>query len=208
MVFFFTSNIVTPAVSMYMGVDKYENEELIKHSWPEDVWFHVDKLSSAHVYLRLEPGQTIDDIPETVVTDCCQLVKANSIQGNKENNVGIVYTLASNLKKTGDMDTGQVGFKDQKAVRRARVEKRINEIVNRLEKTRKDMPTQTFIEAKEERDRKERDERKKDAREQKAKDAEEARRKQEEASLRSYDTMMRSENMKTNRDRGDDDDFM
>lgn len=27
-----------------------------------DLWFHVDKLSSAHVYLRLGKGQTIDDI--------------------------------------------------------------------------------------------------------------------------------------------------
>lgn len=29
------------------------DEHLIKWGWPEDVWFHVDKLSSAHVYLRL-----------------------------------------------------------------------------------------------------------------------------------------------------------
>jgi len=62
-----------------MGIDKYESklsfnnnkmilcltlnaifaffsdEDLIKWGWPEDVWFHVDKLSSAHVYLRLRP---------------------------------------------------------------------------------------------------------------------------------------------------------
>lgn len=29
------------------------DEDLIKWGWPEDVWFHVDKFSSAHVYLRL-----------------------------------------------------------------------------------------------------------------------------------------------------------
>ncbi len=29
------------------------DEDLIKWGWPEDVWFHVDKVSSAHVYLRL-----------------------------------------------------------------------------------------------------------------------------------------------------------
>lgn len=29
------------------------DENLIKWGWPEDVWFHVDKVSSAHVYLRL-----------------------------------------------------------------------------------------------------------------------------------------------------------
>lgn len=30
------------------------DEDLIKWGWPEDVWFHVDKVSSAHVYLRLK----------------------------------------------------------------------------------------------------------------------------------------------------------
>uniref|UniRef100_A0A8D0KSK5 Coiled-coil domain-containing protein 25 n=1 Tax=Strix occidentalis caurina TaxID=311401 RepID=A0A8D0KSK5_STROC len=45
-------------------------------------WFHVDKLSSAHVYLRLHKGQTVDDIPKEVLIDCAHLVKANSIQGN------------------------------------------------------------------------------------------------------------------------------
>ena len=64
-----------------MGRDKEENEELIEHGLPIDVWFHVDNLSSAHVYLRLKEGQTIDDIPEDVLQDCLQLVKANSIQG-------------------------------------------------------------------------------------------------------------------------------
>lgn len=43
--------------------------------------FHVDDLSSAHVYLRLPPGVTMDKIPAAVLEDCSQLVKANSIQG-------------------------------------------------------------------------------------------------------------------------------
>ena len=38
---------------VYMGKDKFENEELIRYGWPEDIWFHVDNLSSAHVYIRL-----------------------------------------------------------------------------------------------------------------------------------------------------------
>lgn len=38
---------------LYMGKDKYENEDLIKYGWSDDLWFHVDKLSSAHVYVRL-----------------------------------------------------------------------------------------------------------------------------------------------------------
>ena len=82
---------------IYVGRDKFENEELIKYGWPEDIWyslsfllfsffffffffsfpfffflflyltfnfrFHVDDLSSAHVYVRLQPGQTIGSLP-------------------------------------------------------------------------------------------------------------------------------------------------
>lgn len=43
--------------------------------------FHVDKLSSAHIYLRLRDGETWDKIPEPLLTDLAQLTKANSIEG-------------------------------------------------------------------------------------------------------------------------------
>ncbi|XP_064267547.1 coiled-coil domain-containing protein 25 isoform X8 [Passer domesticus] len=91
MVFYFTSNAAAAVYTIYMGKDKYENEELIKHGWPEDVWFHVDKLSSAHVYLRLHQGQSLDDIPKEVLSDCAHLVKANSIQGCKLSSVTVLY---------------------------------------------------------------------------------------------------------------------
>lgn len=70
--------------------------------------FHVDDLSSAHVYLRLPKGKGLQDIPQDTLEDCCQLVKANSIQGNKVDNLSIVYTPVSNLKKTASMEVGQV----------------------------------------------------------------------------------------------------
>ncbi len=43
------------------------------------------------------------------------------------------------MKKTGGMEVGQVGFHDQKRVKTVRVEKKNNEIVNRLERTRKEL---------------------------------------------------------------------
>lgn len=112
------------------------DEHLIKFGFPEDVWFHVDNVSSAHVYLRLNKGETLDDIHQDVLIDACQLVKANSITGNKMNNIDIVYTTWDNLKKTASMDVGQVSFHYPKLVRKFRVERRINEVVNRLNKTK------------------------------------------------------------------------
>lgn len=41
---FFTSDVVQPPALIFMGDDKHENEELIRWGWPEDVWFHVDKV--------------------------------------------------------------------------------------------------------------------------------------------------------------------
>ncbi|KAJ2919155.1 hypothetical protein MD484_g1264, partial [Candolleomyces efflorescens] len=119
-----------------MGRDKVENEELIKYAWPQDVWFHVDKLSSAHVYLRMPEEMTWDAIPEALLIDCAQLVKANSIEGNKKDNLTIIYTPGDNLKKTGDMAVGQVSFHNDKRVKRTHVPRRENPIVNRLNKTK------------------------------------------------------------------------
>jgi hypothetical protein len=57
------------------------DEDLIKYGLEEDVWFHVEKLSSAHIYLRMNEGDSWENIPEELVVDCAQLTKANSIEG-------------------------------------------------------------------------------------------------------------------------------
>ena len=68
----------------------------------------------------------------------------------------MIYTPWSNLKKSGNMATGQVGFKDQKMVRKVYVERRENAIVNRLNKTR----VEKFPDLRAEKVEKEREERK------------------------------------------------
>jgi hypothetical protein len=49
-----------------------------------------------------------------VLEDAAQLVKANSIMGCKMNDVDVVYTMWTNLKKTEGMDVGQVGIHKEK----------------------------------------------------------------------------------------------
>ncbi|XP_038056835.1 coiled-coil domain-containing protein 25-like [Patiria miniata] len=205
MVFYFKSE----GYVIYVGIDKYENEELIKYGFPEDIWFHVDKHSSAHVYLRLPKGENIHAIPATVLEDCAQLVKANSITGNKINNINVVYTPWSNLKKTGDMDVGQVGFHKQREVLSVKVEKRSNEIVNRLNKTKEERMPDLQAE-REERDRVEREAAKKVTREKKEKEKEEARQREKDAEIRNYSSLMTASNMRSNAEvhSDDSDDFM
>ena len=71
MVYYFTS-IADPTAVIYMGKDKFENENLIKYAQHHDVWFHVDNLSSAHVYLRMaEPITSYDEISKELIQECC-----------------------------------------------------------------------------------------------------------------------------------------
>ncbi|XP_031959180.1 coiled-coil domain-containing protein 25 isoform X1 [Corvus moneduloides] len=207
MVFYFTSNAVAAVYTIYMGKDKYENEDLIKYGWPEDVWFHVDKLSSAHVYLRLHKGQTMDDIPKEVLSDCAHLVKANSIQGCKLSSVTVVYTPWSNLRKTPDMDVGQIGFHRQKDVRSLTVERKASEQLRRLERTRVERFPDLAAE-RECRDREERGRRRAQLQELRRAERDELRRKKELEELRSYSSLMKAENMSSNQDGNDSDDFM
>ncbi|PUZ54773.1 hypothetical protein GQ55_5G157900 [Panicum hallii var. hallii] len=198
MVLYFKARPHAGDYTIYMGADKYENEELIKYGLPEDVWFHVDKVSSAHVYLRLKKGETIDTISEGLLEDCAQLVKAHSIQGNKMNNVEVVYTPWSNLKKAPSMDVGQVGFHNPRMVRVLTVEKRVNEIINRLNKTRVERRPDLKAE-KEASNAAEKAERKMQLKEKKRKEEMERLEKEKWAELRSYKGLMVAEKMTSNR---------
>ena len=136
MVFFFTSLTHPKDAVIYMGMDKFENEELIKYSFPKDVWFHVENLSSAHVYLRLEGLSNIDEIPKELIEEMCQITKANSIEGSKKKDVGIVYTFAENLLKESDMEVGAVSFKKPKEKRHLKGVTKNKDILNPIRKTK------------------------------------------------------------------------
>lgn len=141
--FFYTTDKNNRKWEIYMGRDKYENEDLIKYGLPTDLWFHVDDLSSAHVYLVCPPGFNMRNVPPEVVEDCSQLVKANSIEGCKKSHVKIVYTPWENLRKDGSMDTGQISFHNTMERMFFKCDKK-NDIVNRITKTKVEKPSATI----------------------------------------------------------------
>ncbi|CAI7642565.1 unnamed protein product [Penicillium manginii] len=211
MVYYFTSNVVSPSAFIYVGKDKFENEDLISYGLDED--FHVDNLSSAHVYVRLREGETWDNIEGPLLEDCAQLTKANSIEGNKKDNITIIYTPWSNLKKDGSMATGQVSFHNQKLVRKILVRERENAIVNRLNKTRVEKFPDLRTEKEEAAKKKRNSERK--SRDQRLEREKLERREREQLKWQkdhAYDDMFSDEAMmnSSNQDRGEDflDDFM
>ncbi|CEJ82436.1 Putative Coiled-coil domain-containing protein 25 [[Torrubiella] hemipterigena] len=161
----------------------------------------------------MSPSQTWDNLPQELLMDLAQLTKANSIEGNKKDNITVIYTPWSNLKKDGSMDVGQVSFKNQKLVKRIHVPQRENPIVNRLNKTK----VERKPDLKQEKDDHDREIRKKDQAAAQQKRKEEARQAQEWKEMKwqkehAYDDMFTEENMaeQSNQNRSADweDDFM
>lgn len=122
-----------------VGADKFENDLLIKHSYRDLQyhWFHTDKYSSAHIYLKLQDCEkSWEDVSRDVINDCLQLCKSQSIQGNKLPQCTIIHTPWHNLKKSGYMKPGEVSFKSMKSVKKLECYGRDNNVLNRLNKTR------------------------------------------------------------------------
>lgn len=145
-------------------------------------------------------------VNQVLTSDCAILL------GNKKDNVTIIYTPWSNLKKDASMATGQVSFHDHKMVRKIHVATRQNPIVNRLNKTK----VEKFPDLRAEREADQRGKRKAERierEEQKSKDREEKKRRED---LRwqkdhAYDDLMNEDNMVSNEDRDAnfyEDDFM
>mmetsp|Transcript_23635 Transcript_23635/g.41890 ORF Transcript_23635/g.41890 Transcript_23635/m.41890 type:complete len:231 (+) Transcript_23635:27-719(+) len=200
------------ALPLFYGENSHENDTLLAYAHPEDVWFHVESLSSAHVYVRMPilpieervAGVSVKhrELPTDVVIEACQLTKANSIEGCKKVSVMVIYTPASNLAKERNAKSGEVRIIDQSQVIRVEVHTD-KKLVKQLLKTKEPR----FIEfqadlsqrkAQEERDRLH------FSRAEKIRLQQEAETKRQEEESKSYRWMQRKGNMQTNKDEVDD----
>ena len=124
---------------IFVGVDQFENEDLIKYSikFMENInekliWFHADSFSSPHAYIRLKEGELIP--PPNLIQVCCQICKEGSIKGCKEAAIDIVYCESINLSKKGCQNPGQVTYNDHSACKYIRGVKKNNQILKMIEK--------------------------------------------------------------------------
>lgn len=141
MVYFYelTSSETSRKYQLIVGENKFENDLLLKYGYRElnYVWFHADKYSSGHIYLKLfSDEKSLEDLPPEIIKACSQLCKSESIQGNKLNQCTIICTPWHNLRKSKDMKAGEVSFKSLKRCRRLECYARDQKLLNGLAKTR------------------------------------------------------------------------
>lgn len=129
--------------------------------------------------------------------------------GNKKDNITVIYTPWSNLKKDGSMAAGQVTFHNQKLVKKVFVAERENPIVNRLNKTRVEKFPDLRADKEEDMKRQQREERK--VRDQKRNQDKMEKREREQMKWQkdhAYDDLFTEQNMEASNNQDRDPDFL
>ena len=128
------------------------------------------------------------------------LGKAGSIKGNKLDDITVIYTNFKNLRKELQMEAGEVGFYDEKAVRRMKVATKNGPLLRKLEKSREER----FPDLRQEREDRDAEEARKLEHERREKKANEQQSKKElqkkaaeEAALREYRDIFSNDEAKT-----------
>lgn len=134
---------------IYVGKDKHENSFLVKNGIEKDVWFHVENLSSAHVYLQMKEEEDFDFLEKDWIEKCAQLTKETSIDGSKCLKVWVVFTEWTNLRE--GLNPGEVFFHDKRKTKRVLVEGNNRKVFNFFKKNRKEIEIEKHIEEQRER---------------------------------------------------------
>lgn len=65
-------------ISIKMGQNAAENDQLFKEAKQNDIWFHLEKGSSCHIYLSIENKHIDKQNFNRLVTECENMVRENS----------------------------------------------------------------------------------------------------------------------------------
>jgi len=79
--------------TIFIGRSAKGNEQIIKMSHPESLWFHLNNISSAHIILESNG----DDIPKRYINKVAS--KLFEYKTNIPNNINIIYTKVKNVQQ-------------------------------------------------------------------------------------------------------------
>jgi predicted ribosome quality control (RQC) complex YloA/Tae2 family protein len=85
--------------SIFIGRNAKGNEQIIKISHPESLWFHLNNISSSHIILESNG----DDIPKRYINEVAS--KLFQHKTNLPKNVNVIYTKVKNVKLTNTLGT-------------------------------------------------------------------------------------------------------
>ena len=95
---------------LWIGRNNKENDYLtMKKAGKTDVWFHTKDIPGSHVILPLEPGQTVDDVPESIIYEAASAAAYHS-KAKDSQNVPVDFVPIRYVKKPNGAKPGMVIF--------------------------------------------------------------------------------------------------
>lgn len=77
---------------IFIGKNKHENDDLIKSSSPNDIWFHLEDYSSPHVVVKLKDTK----LTKKIIVQASLFVKENS-KYKSQKNVTVIWCKIENI---------------------------------------------------------------------------------------------------------------
>jgi len=96
---------------IFAGRNNYQNDRLVRHSAPDDVWLHAQKYHSAHVVIRTL-GR---NVPNAVLLYAAQICAKYS-DGKLGGRIPIDYCAVKNVKKPPKSKAGFVIYNEYKTI--------------------------------------------------------------------------------------------
>lgn len=97
--------------TVIIGTNKYENDQIIKDSDQNDIWFHLNNMSGPHIILK-NGG---DKIPKRYLNQIAILFQQLKLKSNLSNKYNVIYTTVKNVKLTNV--PGQVTITNTKLIK-------------------------------------------------------------------------------------------
>lgn len=88
--------------TIILGMNREENDKLVRNSHPEDVWLHLEEGSSPHAII-----QTSERINSKMLRNASRMIKENS-RAKNEKVVRIIWTRVINLVPTEKLGEVQI----------------------------------------------------------------------------------------------------
>jgi len=87
-------------LTINIGCDAKDNWDMIDKAKQNDIWFHLQNHSSAHVILVMPTESTkIKDVSKMTLIHCANFCKKNKINKENKNDLSVIYTEIKNVTK-------------------------------------------------------------------------------------------------------------
>ena len=109
------NSLTNQVYTLHYGKNAHENWELFDAAEPDDLWFHLDDLPSAHVYLEVSKEEPSD----AAIEFAARLVLTRTpkaVNTTKAKKITVIYCPRSNLAK--GKSPGEILIHDSKLLSR------------------------------------------------------------------------------------------